>query len=53
MPERVLTVVTTDKHLQAIGDELVSNPLIKKVSFTGSTRIGKMLAEKAPRRSRR
>lgn len=46
MPDGVLNVVTTDKHLQEIGDELVTNSLIKKVSFTGSTRIGKMLAEK-------
>jgi succinate-semialdehyde dehydrogenase/glutarate-semialdehyde dehydrogenase len=28
---------------EEIGDELVSNPLVKKISFTGSTAIGKKL----------
>jgi succinate-semialdehyde dehydrogenase/glutarate-semialdehyde dehydrogenase len=39
-----LNVITTEANLQDIGQELTTNPLIKKVSFTGSTRIGKMLA---------
>jgi succinate-semialdehyde dehydrogenase/glutarate-semialdehyde dehydrogenase len=39
-----LNVITTEANLQDIGKELTTHPLIKKVSFTGSTRIGKMLA---------
>ncbi len=30
-----------------IGDELCANPLIKKITFTGSTPVGKMLMQKA------
>lgn len=44
MPDGVLNVVTTEANLQDIGKELTTNPLIKKVSFTGSTRVGKILA---------
>lgn len=44
VPDGVLNVITTEANLQDIGKELTTNPLIKKVSFTGSTRIGKMLA---------
>jgi succinate-semialdehyde dehydrogenase/glutarate-semialdehyde dehydrogenase len=44
VPDGVLNVVTCEKNLQEIGKELTTNPLIKKVSFTGSTRVGKILA---------
>ncbi|ORY26866.1 Aldehyde/histidinol dehydrogenase [Naematelia encephala] len=47
VPKGVLNVITTDANLQEIGKELTTNPLIKKVSFTGSTRVGKMLAGNA------
>ena len=30
-----------------IGDEIICNPLIDLVTFTGSVRVGKMIAEKA------
>ncbi len=30
-----------------IGDELCTNPLVKKITFTGSTPVGKMLIEKS------
>ena len=33
-------------HTAAIGDELTSNPLVRKVTFTGSTEVGKVLIEK-------
>lgn len=45
VPDGVLNVVTCENNLQAIGAELTTNPLIKKVSFTGSTRVGKVLAK--------
>jgi len=38
IPRGVLGVVTGDAR--AIGDELTSNPLVRKLSFTGSTPIG-------------
>ncbi|KAL7424562.1 hypothetical protein Q5752_000246 [Cryptotrichosporon argae] len=47
VPDGVVNVVTTEKNLQAIGNELTTHPKIKKVSFTGSTRVGKILAGQA------
>jgi len=44
MPQGVLNVITTAKS-SAVGGEMTSNPLVRKVSFTGSTEIGKMLME--------
>ena len=42
IPAGVFNVVTgTDA--QAIGGELTSNPLVRKISFTGSTSVGKKL----------
>lgn len=31
----------------SIGDELLANPVVKKISFTGSTRVGKILMDGA------
>ncbi|WVR04420.1 hypothetical protein IAU60_001422 [Kwoniella sp. DSM 27419] len=44
VPEGVINVITTDANLQDIGKELCTNPIVHKVSFTGSTRVGKILA---------
>jgi succinate-semialdehyde dehydrogenase/glutarate-semialdehyde dehydrogenase len=41
VPAGVLNVVTGDA--EAIGGELTSNPLVRKLSFTGSTAVGKKL----------
>src|SRR5687767_9274773 len=41
MPKGVLNVITGSA--QDIGRELTSNPLVKKLSFTGSTEVGKVL----------
>ncbi len=41
LPKGVLNVVTGDAV--AIGGELTSNPIVRKLSFTGSTEIGKLL----------
>ncbi len=43
IPDGVLSVILTDKHVSAVGQELCENPLIKKISLTGSTRVGKIL----------
>jgi succinate-semialdehyde dehydrogenase/glutarate-semialdehyde dehydrogenase len=40
-PEDVLIIVTGDA--QEIGAEMTSNPLVRKLSFTGSTAVGKKL----------
>ncbi|MBN9008085.1 MAG: NAD-dependent succinate-semialdehyde dehydrogenase [Rhizobiales bacterium] len=41
IPKGVINVVTGMP--QAIGEELISNPTVRKISFTGSTRIGSLL----------
>lgn len=43
LPAGVLNVVTTDEHLQAVGREICTHPAVKKISFTGSTKVGKHL----------
>lgn len=42
LPKGVLNVVTGD-NAREIGGELTRNPTVKKLSFTGSTSIGKVL----------
>jgi succinate-semialdehyde dehydrogenase/glutarate-semialdehyde dehydrogenase len=41
VPAGLLSVITGDA--QAIGGELTSNPIVRKLSFTGSTGVGKLL----------
>jgi succinate-semialdehyde dehydrogenase/glutarate-semialdehyde dehydrogenase len=41
IPAGVISVVTGDS--KAIGGEFTSNPLVRKLSFTGSTPVGKLL----------
>jgi succinate-semialdehyde dehydrogenase/glutarate-semialdehyde dehydrogenase len=41
IPPGVLSVVTGDA--KSIGGELTSNPIVRKLSFTGSTAVGKLL----------
>jgi len=43
LPKGVLNLVTGDP--QPIGGELTSNPLVRKLSFTGSTEVGRLLIE--------
>ncbi len=45
IPAGVVNVVTGDPR--AIGGELTSNPLVRKITFTGSTAIGKLLVEQS------
>ena len=45
IPAGVINIVTGAAG--EIGDELCTNPLVKKITFTGSTPIGKLLLEKA------
>jgi succinate-semialdehyde dehydrogenase/glutarate-semialdehyde dehydrogenase len=47
VPKGVLNIVTGDP--KAIGAELTSNPVVRKLSFTGSTQVGRLLmAQSAP-----
>ncbi len=45
-PPGVFNVVTC-KNPSAVGEEMTTNPLVKKISFTGSTRVGKLLSKQA------
>src|SRR5205085_9779110 len=45
IPPGVVNVVTG--AASEIGAELTSNPLVKKITFTGSTEVGKKLVEQA------
>lgn len=48
VPPGVFNVVTSSRDRVAeMGDELVENPLIKGISFTGSTAVGRSIAAKA------
>lgn len=47
VPDGVVNVVLTQKHTPDVGKELCENPLIHKLSFTGSTRVGKILMKQA------
>ncbi|KAE8445568.1 hypothetical protein EG329_013332 [Mollisiaceae sp. DMI_Dod_QoI] len=44
-PKGAINVVTTLDLVVEVGKELCTNKLVKKLSFTGSTRVGKILAE--------
>ncbi|GLQ05509.1 NAD-dependent succinate-semialdehyde dehydrogenase [Sneathiella chinensis] len=46
LPAGVVNLVTAEKPAE-IGDEFVSNPKVAKLTFTGSTNVGKMLNQKA------
>ena len=48
VPEGVLNVVTCSRDRVAeVGDEMIANPLVKGISFTGSTAVGRQIAAKA------
>ncbi len=54
LPHGVLNVVTHARgEAQAIADELVENPLVRRINFTGSTATGRKLAEAAGRNLKR
>lgn len=47
IPKGVFNIVTCLANTPAVGKELTTNPIIKKVSFTGSTGVGKLLMKQA------
>jgi acyl-CoA reductase-like NAD-dependent aldehyde dehydrogenase len=54
LPAGVLNIVTHAPGAAApIGDELVENPAVRRINFTGSTNTGRRLAEAAGRQLKR
>jgi acyl-CoA reductase-like NAD-dependent aldehyde dehydrogenase len=54
LPAGVLNIVThAPGQAGPIGDELVSNPAVRRLNFTGSTNVGRKLAEAAGRHLKR
>lgn len=51
VPRGVVNIVTGDAR--SIGDALIDSELVRKISFTGSTAVGRMLAERAGRALKR
>jgi succinate-semialdehyde dehydrogenase/glutarate-semialdehyde dehydrogenase len=54
LPAGVFNVVTGDaSDAPAIGGEMTSNPIVRKLGFTGSTEVGKLLMEQCARQVKR
>ena len=51
IPSGVINVLAG--HTSAIGDELTSNPIVRKLTFTGSTEVGKKLVADCSRTMKR
>jgi len=51
VPKGLMSVVTG--YPQDIGGELTSNPTVRKITFTGSTRVGKLLMEQSAQQVKR
>jgi len=48
VPEGVLNVVSCSRaNVQQVGEELIDNPRVKGISFTGSTAVGRQIAARA------
>jgi aldehyde dehydrogenase (NAD+) len=48
LPAGVFNVVTCSRdNVEAVGDELIANPAVGGISFTGSTAVGRQVASKA------
>ncbi len=51
LPPGVLNVVTCSRdHVGPVGDALLEHPAVKRLSFTGSTKVGRRLGAKAAER---
>jgi len=47
IPKGVVNIVTALKNTAEVGETLTTDPRIKKISFTGSTGVGKLLMKQA------
>ncbi len=54
LPPGVLNLITNDPADAAdVVDELIANPATRRINFTGSTKVGRIIAEKAGRHLKR
>jgi len=54
LPEGVINLITNDPADAAdVVDELIAHPLTRRVNFTGSTKVGRIIAEKAGKHLKR
>ncbi len=47
IPPGVVNIITAMKNTAEVGETLTSSPIVKKVSFTGSTNVGKLLMKQS------
>jgi acyl-CoA reductase-like NAD-dependent aldehyde dehydrogenase len=54
VPEGAINLVTNDpKDAAGVVEELIAHPAVRRISFTGSTRVGRIVAETAARHLKR
>jgi vanillin dehydrogenase len=54
VPAGAINLVTHDSEdAEAVADELIAHPAVRRISFTGSTRVGRIVAQKAARHLKR
>jgi vanillin dehydrogenase len=54
LPAGAINLVTNDpKDAAEVVDELIAHPAVRRINFTGSTRVGRIVAEKAARHLKR
>jgi acyl-CoA reductase-like NAD-dependent aldehyde dehydrogenase len=54
LPEGAINLVTNDpKDAAEVVEELIAHPAVQRISFTGSTRVGRIVAETAARHLKR
>eukprot|EP00557_Chaetoceros_sp_GSL56_P010580 CAMPEP_0176485304 /NCGR_PEP_ID=MMETSP0200_2-20121128/4969_1 /TAXON_ID=947934 /ORGANISM="Chaetoceros sp., Strain GSL56" /LENGTH=530 /DNA_ID=CAMNT_0017881941 /DNA_START=129 /DNA_END=1721 /DNA_ORIENTATION=- len=48
IPDEVFQLIISNKdHTPGVGEEFCTNPIVKKISFTGSTAVGKLLMKQS------
>ncbi|KAL4884125.1 NAD-dependent aldehyde dehydrogenase [Aspergillus karnatakaensis] len=47
IPNGVLNFITTNRNVAVVGELLATHPAVRKVSFTGSTAVGRLLMRQA------
>ncbi|KAI9807895.1 MAG: hypothetical protein M1825_005201 [Sarcosagium campestre] len=47
VPKGVINIVTALSNTAEVGETLTTSPIVKKVSFTGSTNVGKLLMQQS------
>ena len=54
LPDGAINLLTNDPaDAEEVVDELIAHPAVRRINFTGSTRVGRMIAEKAGRHLKR